>query len=170
MESYIHYEFLLLIQSVYTGAALLLCYSCLLILRRLLPHSRLGVMAEDLIYWLFAGCFLSVRLYDKNEGILRLFLAAGLLLGAFAAKKLIEPVFISLTVKILEYPLKIVKILIKRLLFWAERCKISVCEFASRWGKCPFRKNFHTHAKKNAKRSWQFGRVRQKETKKENRI
>ena len=117
MESYIHYEFLLLIQSVYTGAALLLCYSCLLILRRLLPHSRLGVMAEDLIYWLFAGCFLSVRLYDKNQGILRLFLAAGLLLGAFAAKKLIEPVFISLTVKILEYPLKIVKILIKRLLF-----------------------------------------------------
>ena len=152
MESYIHYEFLLLIQSVYTGAALLLCYSCLLILRRLLPHSRLGVMAEDLIYWLFAGCFLSVRLYDKNQGILRLFLAAGLLLGAFAAKKLIEPVFISLTVMILEYPLKIVKILIKR------------------WGKCPFRKEFHTHAKKNAKRSWQFGRVRQKETKKENRI
>nr|WP_294530578.1 spore cortex biosynthesis protein YabQ [uncultured Blautia sp.] len=170
MESYIHYEFLLLIQSLYTGAALLLIYSCLLVLRRLFSHSRGWVMAEDLIYWLFTGCFLAARLYDKNQGIPRLFLAAGLLLGAFSAKKLVEPVFISLGVKILEYPVKIVKILIKRLLFLAERCKISVCEFAKRWGKCPLRKAFHPHAKKNAKRSWQFGRVRQKETKKENRV
>lgn len=127
-------------------------------------------MAEDLLYWFFAGVFLSVRLYDENQGIPRLFLAAGLLLGAFITKKLVEPVFISLGVRILEYPVKIVKILIKRLLFLAERCKISVCEFANRWGKCPIWKAFHLHAKKNAKRSWQFGRVRQKETKKENKI
>lgn len=92
MSSYIHHEILLFLQSVITGAVLLLCYDVLLVLRKIIPHSGAVRAAEDICFWAAGGILAFTRVYRFNQGILRFFLLIGVVFGFFLIKWLLFPV------------------------------------------------------------------------------
>ncbi len=136
------------------GGALLLCYDILVVLRKVIPHCKWVVAAEDIFFWIFAGFTLFAGIYRGNEGKLRNFLFLGSALGfclcrvtlspvfvsvfikilefpVFLMKKTfclcrvtLSPVFVSVFIKILEFPVFLMKKTVKRLLFPVKRCKI----------------------------------------------
>lgn len=136
MSSYIHNEMILFLQSAALGALLLLCYDLLAAVRNVIPHHPAFVALEDLLYWLGTGIFVFVRVYQTNQGILRSFLFLGVLLGVILCHATVGPIFVKIWTKTLAFPVLIVKISIKRLLFLCRRCKIFVYKSANRWKRC----------------------------------
>ena len=124
MSTFIHHELLLLVQTIAAGAVLLLCYDLLIAIRNVFVHSDKAAGAEDLLYWLCCAFFVFSEIYRTNEGILRLFMVLGFLLGAYACHKTIGDIFVKCCTKILEIPVIIIKFLIKWLLFPVKRCKL----------------------------------------------
>ena len=124
MSAFIHHELLLLVQTIAAGAVLLLCYDLLIAIRNVFVHSDKAAGAEDLLYWLCCAFFVFSEIYRTNEGILRLFMVLGFLLGAYACHKTIGDIFVKCCTKILEIPVIIIKFLIKWLLFPVKRCKL----------------------------------------------
>lgn len=126
MSSYIHYEMLLFLQSVLTGAALLLCYDFLRAVREVIPHSMTAVAAEDLIYWLCCALTVFAGIYRTNQGALRFFLFLGGALGVLVCSLTVSAFFEKICARMLGFPAVLVKKMIKGLLFLAGRCKIFV--------------------------------------------
>ena len=126
-------ELLLFAKSVWYGASLLLLYDVLRIFRRVFRHGPIWTAAEDLLYWVFCAVYLFSKFYQENSGILRAYLFAGILLGVFACSASISTPFVRCGAwllnqckKILGFPLKGVKKLIKRLKNQLFRFKIYV--------------------------------------------
>ncbi len=63
------------------GIFLTACYDVLRIFRGLIPHGRLMVNLEDLIYWIYVAVVIFVMLYEKNDGQLRGYVFGSLLAG-----------------------------------------------------------------------------------------
>lgn len=124
MSTYINREVLLFFQAACVGGALLLCYDILVVLRKVIPHCRWVVAAEDIFFWIFAGFTLFAGIYRGNEGKLRSFLFLGSALGFCLCRVTLSPVFVSVFIKILEFPVFLMKKTVKRLLFPVKRCKI----------------------------------------------
>jgi spore cortex biosynthesis protein YabQ len=124
-----HEEILLFLSAAAFGGILLFCYDLLIVLRRVFPHSPWMTSAEDLVYWIAAGltCFLAV--YRENQGILRMFLLPGLLLGAALYHKTLEPLILHGLTGFLRMLTFFVKKIINRLLFPVKRGNIYVYKF-----------------------------------------
>ena len=76
------YEELALFCSFFLiGIFLAASYDVLRILRGLIPHGKLLINLEDLIYWMYVAVVVFVELYDKNDGQLRGYVFGGLLMG-----------------------------------------------------------------------------------------
>lgn len=163
MSSYIHHELILFFQSVTMGVVLLLCYSFLIAFRRVIPHHPGVTSAEDIIFWIFAGLAVFVRIYATNQGILRSFVFLGLLLGAILGNAAFRPLFVEICERILAVPVWLVKKIIKVLLFLGKRCKISMSNSAKK-------REVRRNQKTQMKRGRQFDKIREKEQRKENRI
>ncbi len=115
-------ELLLFTKSIWYGALLVLTYDILKICRNVIRHSNAFTTFEDLVYWIFCALFLFARFFKENSGILRGYLAAGIVVGSLACYFSISPVFVRFFTflskkvwKVLLIPLKIVKKVIKRL-------------------------------------------------------
>lgn len=117
-------EVLLFFQAACVGGALLLCYDILTVLRKVVPHCKWVAAAEDILFWIFAGFILFAGIYRGNEGKLRNFLFLGSFLGFCFCRATISPAFVSILIKILEFPAFLMKKTVKRLLFPVKRCKI----------------------------------------------
>lgn len=141
-----------------------MCYDFFRILRRVFPHCTIAVALEDLLYWMGTGFFVFARIYGTNQGILRNFLFLGIFLGAFFCRTVISPIFVKVCTGILGFPVAVVKKIIKRLLFWSGRCKILMTDSVHKG----IRKKFTREMR--AKRGRRFGRCKEKEQKKENRV
>ena len=105
MSTFIHHELLLLVQTIAAGAVLLLCYDLLIAIRNVFVHSDKAAGAEDLLYWLCCAFFVFSEIYRTNEGILRLFMVLGFLLGAYACHKTIGDIsqrMLTVTLRTLE--------------------------------------------------------------------
>ena len=81
---------------------------------------------EDLAYWSLAGVFLFGRMYQANEGKIRGYAIAAVILGMVFYSRTISGKFVSVTVKILRIPLKFLISIEKRLLFAVRHCKILI--------------------------------------------
>lgn len=57
-------------------------YDLFRIFRKLLPHSRLAVALEDILFWLVTGIAMFVLLFLFQSGRLRIFLPIAFLLGS----------------------------------------------------------------------------------------
>lgn len=119
------------VRAFWNGALLLLAYDVFRILRRVLRHGKVLTALEDFIYWLFCTFWLLGYFYRENNGILRGYLFAGVLLGALACRFSVSKIFVRCGTgilkacgKILAIPLKIIKKAIKRLKFRMFRFKI----------------------------------------------
>lgn len=121
-----NHELLFFFQSLMWGAMLLFFYDVLRIGRRLFPREAVYVSVEDLAYWLLSGVFLFGRMYQANEGRIRGYAVAAVILGMVVYSRTISTKFVSITVKILRIPLKFIISIEKRLLFAVRHCKILI--------------------------------------------
>lgn len=128
-----HRELVLFFQSACLGAVLLLCYDILLVFRKLVAHSRVLIMIQDILYWIAAGFFLFREIYQGNEGRIRSFLFLGSVAGFFLCRETISPVFLKLLAKIMGLPIVFVKKTVKRLLFQWKRCRIFVVKYIKKF-------------------------------------
>lgn len=167
MSAYIWNEVWLFLQSFAGGAALLLCYSLILVIRRIIPHSPAAEGISDLFYWLAAALLAFVRIYRINQGILRNFLFLGMVSGAFLTYLTIKPGFEKICYITLEIPVRFVKKIskkyINRLLFLDKRCKILVRQSAN---QCKNSIGEYLQMRRGRK----FGKIREKTKKKDNRV
>ncbi len=76
----------LFLLCVLLGGILGLIYDTLRLLRRMIPHRKLLVQAEDGLYWLLAAFFVFAVLLRKNHGQMCFFLLLGIFggLGLYA--------------------------------------------------------------------------------------
>ncbi len=121
-----NHELLFFFQCLLWGALLLFFYDVLRIGRRLFPRKAVFVSIEDLVYWPLAGVFLFGRMYQANEGKIRGYAVAAVIIGMTLYACTISGKFVSITVKILRIPLNFVISIEKRLLFVGRQCKILV--------------------------------------------
>lgn len=81
MEGGILFELQFFGRAFLWGIALRAAYDVLELLRRVLPHGKAAVTLEDILYW--AGCAVLIfcMLYEENNGTIRGFALAAVILG-----------------------------------------------------------------------------------------
>ena len=85
------------------GAALLLIYDLLRVLRKLIKHSNLVVTLEDLIFWLVSSVIIFAMLYEKNNGIIRGFSIGVMLIGMIVYNRTFSELFVKAMLQIIYY-------------------------------------------------------------------
>ena len=65
------------------GVLLFFLYDLLRIIRKLISHSLFAVFIEDIIFWVVASVFVFQMVFEKNDGILRLFFVFALVSGMY---------------------------------------------------------------------------------------
>lgn len=124
MSTYMNHELIFFFYAMGTGVSLLLIYDLIRIFRRLIPHKGMTISVIDFFYWIFAGFYLFAMIYCKNDGIIRGYAILGVFAGMYFYHCTISRYLVNFGVKILGFPVKIVKNLLKRLIFVTRRCKI----------------------------------------------
>lgn len=99
MSQNIQIEAQLLVLSILTGAALMMAYDVLRILRMLIPHSWAVIGVEDLLYWCMAGLLVFYLLYRENDGSLRMYVIGTVLLTMVAYDRCFSRFFLKLLKK-----------------------------------------------------------------------
>lgn len=83
MEEIIH-EARFFLLSLLTGIALLFAYDLIRVVRLFVPHKKWMVFLVDYLFW-FVGSFLVfVMIYQVNDGIIRGFSLAAMVIGMLA--------------------------------------------------------------------------------------
>lgn len=73
----------LFFQSVLLGAVMVFLYDLLRIIRRVFLHGIIWISVEDFFYWLAVSVYFFLRLCQVNDGIIRAFIALGMVFGAW---------------------------------------------------------------------------------------
>ncbi len=79
--------------SFCTGVFLLAGYDLVLLFRLIIPHKKVMVILEDIIFWSFAGLYAFRMMYIMNFGIVRGFSVLTIAIGMFsyrAVRKLVQ--------------------------------------------------------------------------------
>lgn len=108
-------EIRLLLDAVVYGAILSVAYDVLRIFRRVIPHKRWLVDAEDFLFWTAAGLTVFSMLYTENDGVIRGFILVGMILGAWMYHEGVSKYFVKYTSNILKKLLKPFTMLIRKL-------------------------------------------------------
>ena len=83
MSVMIKQEAVFFMASFLTGALLIWCYLILVGLRKVIRHGMLAVNIEDLLYWCVAALIIFVSAFLENNGEVRWYSAAAIVLGAW---------------------------------------------------------------------------------------
>lgn len=100
MSQTIRMEAELLILSVLTGAVLMALYDMLRIFRLLLRHNWVWTGIEDLCYWFLAGISTFYLLYRENDGGLRFYVIAAVLIAMISYDRIFSRFFIKVLKKV----------------------------------------------------------------------
>lgn len=92
MGSGIEKEAITFLQAVLAGNLAYLVYSVLRVLRRIIPHNLFWISVEDLIFWVWTGIFLFVRVFQTENGNIRWYFVVGVLLGAIFTHKCVSKI------------------------------------------------------------------------------
>lgn len=132
-------ELLLFARALWYGAAMLIVYDSLRILRRVISHKGWVTGLEDILYWAGSSLFIFTGLYRQNSGILRGYFFVGMALGMVVYSWTFSAYFVkgasgllNRLKKILKIPVKAAKKVIKRLKSVALRGKLSMSKFICR--------------------------------------
>lgn len=130
----IYEELALLCSFFLIGIFLAASYDVLRILRGLIPHGKLLINLEDLIYWMYVAVVVFVQLYEKNDGRLRGFVFGGLLMGmiiyAASFARICTPPVIRFLQRVMSILLKPVK---RVLAFLNKKCRQGQEFCGKRW-------------------------------------
>lgn len=117
---YLEADFLL--TSFLCGALMILAYDFFRIFREVADHGTLAMAVEDLLYWLGCSAAVFYLLYEKNNGILRVFFILGVIAGMFCYNHFVSPYIVKGIVWILK---KIIW-LVHRILYIFHRPMVSM--------------------------------------------
>lgn len=141
-----NHELLLFFCALWMGICLLFCYDWLRILRLIIPHSPTIVAVTDLLYWIGSGIYIFAVMYQKNDGIIRSYAVLGIILGMALYHFTLSEPFITIAVRIINFPVKIVKKSVKRLIFASRRVRIPLCRFLRKY--MPRKRRYHRRNRK----------------------
>lgn len=102
MSETIAWEGNLLLVSILLGICLMLSYDVLRIIRNLVRHPYILLAIEDGIYWILCGISIFAMLYQENDGLLRWFVLAGIVLGMLIENSWVSPWLVKICTIILE--------------------------------------------------------------------
>lgn len=88
MREIISEELRYLFICIFNGFILAMVYDVFRILRRIIKHRKWLLYLEDILYGLFTGFYLFKVNFDKNNGIVRVFVFIALLCGSLIYSKL----------------------------------------------------------------------------------
>ena len=130
-----HEELLMAADAFLAGVFLAVCYDVLRIFRNIADHSTFWIGAEDILYWCASGIYLFELIYQENDGMIRLYVlffsGAGALLYHAGPSMILVKYISAILRKIgsfLEFIGRPIRICRKRLKFWIDRVKISLCK------------------------------------------
>lgn len=112
------------------GLLLILVYDILRIARIVLPHARIAVGIEDVVYWLFVGIAVFVRLYRGNDGIIRWYAVAAVAAAMGIYNGCISRFAVPFVGKLLRIPIDFTAKVLKRI--W-KKVKIVLRKIKRRW-------------------------------------
>ena len=92
-------EFLL--HALYMGIFLTFIYDLFRIFRKVVPHNGFFVSMEDLLFWVYCAEEVFLLMYHESDGTLRWFAVLGAMVGMFLYRKLVSPLFVEYTSKVL---------------------------------------------------------------------
>ena len=87
---------MLFISAFGAGCFLLAVYDALRIIRNVFEHPGVLVSMEDLIYWLFHALYLFRMMYRQNDGEVRGYFIAGVVLGMLLYNQAVSPWIVKL--------------------------------------------------------------------------
>ena len=114
MSAQILAEIRFFVSSVTIGVLESVIYDGVRILRRVIPHHKVMVALEDLLFWLVTLFLMFFCLYDMNDGVLRWFSVVGVLIGIRIYKKIFGEYLVEMVSAVLNKALDIVK----KVLLW----------------------------------------------------
>ena len=77
------------LQAVLAGNLICLIYNTVRVFRRIWKHNLFWISVEDLIFWIFVGIFLFLRIYQTSNGTIRWYFVIGVLIGGSVTEYLI---------------------------------------------------------------------------------
>ncbi|MCC8101047.1 MAG: spore cortex biosynthesis protein YabQ [Clostridiales bacterium] len=130
MSGVIRRETAVFLISVLHGAVLTLLYDFLRALRRSFRHSLSVLSAEDLFFWLLAGFLTFYLAFRETGGVIRGYVAAGILIGFLLYDFTLSPLVVKvlsrlflLLQRIIGFPVRVILCAAKNILGFF--CKIN---------------------------------------------
>lgn len=106
MSSVIRQETVVFLSAVMHGILLTCFYDILRALRRAFVHSLTVVSAEDFLFWLAAGFATFCLLFERTDGVLRGYVAVGILLGALLYHYTVSRMLVKMLAALFVYAAK----------------------------------------------------------------
>lgn len=103
MSGVIHWELQLAAGCILAGMGYMMVYDVLRILRGLTPHGAFLISIEDVVYWMFCSLSSFTILYRQNDGTLRGFAIAGVVLGMLAYNHFISRYLVVIITRFLRW-------------------------------------------------------------------
>lgn len=121
MSSVIRQEVIVFFSAVCHGILLTFGYDILRALRRAFVHNLAAISAEDFLFWLIAGFATFCLLFGRTDGVLRGYVAVGIMLGALLYHSTVSRPFVKLFAALLGYMRKGCQFLCRCLIFPAAK-------------------------------------------------
>lgn len=102
MENIIENDFEYFQLCILTGFMLASCYDFFRIIRKVIKHNNCIIIIQDIFYGIGVGVYIFYVNYINYDGIIRLFVMVGILLGWFLYLKLFSNSVVSLLVEFLK--------------------------------------------------------------------
>ncbi len=116
-----------LCRTLWWGMVFAAEYDTIRIFRRIVKHKTLLVPAlEDIVYWMYISVKVFSICFYVNDGVIRAFIIAGFIMGAGLYAKALSRYYIKYGVRLINYVIKIVGIIIKPLKFLLSVIKMVV--------------------------------------------
>ncbi len=103
MNASIAFELQFFLTSILWGSLIVFAYDFLRIIRKLIDHNVFFVSLEDLIFWVFTSVFIFSMLYKENNGIIRGFSIAAMLIGMIGYYYLFSDLFVNGVSKLIKF-------------------------------------------------------------------
>lgn len=103
MSAGLLYELTITGMSFVTGVGLMVVYDFLRFLRFIIPHKPFWTGVEDFCFWIYAAVMTFGLLYELNEGILRGYAIAGVLLGMILYDRICSRFWLKLLKNVRKY-------------------------------------------------------------------
>ncbi len=115
MSQMILWETNYLLSCFLMGILLMAVYDVLRIIRIVLPHPLLLTGAEDIIYWLMVSIAVFITLYRGNDGVIRWYAIASIIIAMLLFRSLISRFLVPFIGHLLRAPVDFVGKVLKNI-------------------------------------------------------